>query len=1122
MKRFLVLALLCSGGASSLRALTATLNINAGSAVNTFIPVQAFGVNAAHNNYLADVQAVQAPLQSAGISFLRYPGGSGSDHYHWNGTGSFAGNIWVPSNSSASPGFTCDPLNNGTSAAGISKLTDGLTITAWISHTDTDFPNAQWAYVDLGSKLTVNQVQLWWGVPYATSFKVQYWDPTTGNQWSPYQDTADHWLNTSAGSVAGAGGQQTVNFTAVSTQYVRVLLTGSSAAGYAIDEIKVFNGASQLSVNAASNPSNATVSSCTVTSAATGTTQMDFDQFMSYCGSFSPAATPVITVNFGTGTPQEAAAWVHYANVVKGYHVQYWEIGNELMGNWEAGGPLSATDYGRRFLSFYAAMTAEDPSIKLLGPVSGPVDPSNDLNTKTFIAGFAQRLSSAGMGAALGGVDIHVYAGYNNDSDAALLPTPANWAAWATSVNAATAGLPSPGTLPVVMSEYNANSAGTNITVRLVNALWAVNWLGQYLTAFGPRAWSNFFALVNSSADESSTTAGSFSLFEGTPGPYDYQPFASYWALQMLSQDWAIAGDTRAHTLVSCNSTAANLIGYADLRPDGDLSLIVSNQDNTNAYSGTLNIAGYSPVSTATTYTLSSAQYAWATGSVPYHVSPDSGPLQAALGGVSNSFTYNFPAYSLTVFRFHPVGTATPTPSPTQTPAGTFTFTPSPTASATPAPTACATKVCYNGETGAGNVNLSTGNYYTTNAAVAEDAASAHGGTKGVDITYSFNAFWGAFTNNFANYNPANAFNVSTYDTVEFWVRVQSGSLHYLYIQLGDSSNASSPIGGVGIDSYLPGGITSAWQRVDIPLSAFSGINTSSLWMYSFYISGVQSAYTEVYVDDFSFLRHCATPTPAGTLTATMTPSATPSATGTRTRTATPSDTQTPSDTATMTPTATVTATLSPTATPSGTGTITLTPSPGSSTATPIQSATQTPLATVTASVSPSPTSSATIASATPSPSATASASAVLTATQTATLATSPAGTATPTATPLAAATATGTGTPTAILAASSTAAAGSGALAILRAVAFPDPNPLAFAVDLDGAADGLELKIYSDAEALVAKAEGTGRSGGWSQLPLGPAWANGLSNGTYFARLVARRGGLASAPVIVKLSLIR
>ena len=47
-------------------------------------------------------------------------------------------------------------------------------------------------------------------------------------------------------------------------------------------------------------------------------------------------ADAFITANYGTGTPQEAAAWVRYSNVKQGYGFKYWEIGNEIYGTWEA------------------------------------------------------------------------------------------------------------------------------------------------------------------------------------------------------------------------------------------------------------------------------------------------------------------------------------------------------------------------------------------------------------------------------------------------------------------------------------------------------------------------------------------------------------------------------------------------------------------------------------------------------------------------------------------------------------------------------------------------------------------------------------------------------------------
>ena len=59
----------------------------------------------------------------------------------------------------------------------------------------------------------------------------------------------------------------------------------------------------------------------------------DFDTFAA--SALAIGAQVVITANYGTGTPQEAAAWVTYSNVTKGYGFKYWEVGNECYGTWE-------------------------------------------------------------------------------------------------------------------------------------------------------------------------------------------------------------------------------------------------------------------------------------------------------------------------------------------------------------------------------------------------------------------------------------------------------------------------------------------------------------------------------------------------------------------------------------------------------------------------------------------------------------------------------------------------------------------------------------------------------------------------------------------------------------------
>ena len=101
------------------------------------------------------------------------------------------------------------------------------------------------------------------------------------------------------------------------------------------------------------------------------------DEFMDFCSAVG--CEPMICVNAGTGTPEEAARWVQYCNgptdsplgrrrAAAGhpapYNVRHWEIGNELWGHWQCNW-TTATGYLDRYLRFRKAMLAADPTIRL-------------------------------------------------------------------------------------------------------------------------------------------------------------------------------------------------------------------------------------------------------------------------------------------------------------------------------------------------------------------------------------------------------------------------------------------------------------------------------------------------------------------------------------------------------------------------------------------------------------------------------------------------------------------------------------------------------------------------------------------------------------------------------------
>jgi alpha-N-arabinofuranosidase len=119
------------------------------------------------------------------------------------------------------------------------------------------------------------------------------------------------------------------------------------------------------------------------------------DEFIKFVREIN--AEPYININFGTGTVEEATAWVAYCNAgvanttsigvdsngvdwktagdwalerqnngsTQPYGVKYWGIANEIYGAYEQG-HTDSTSYGNRFIEFHNKMKAVDPGIKLV------------------------------------------------------------------------------------------------------------------------------------------------------------------------------------------------------------------------------------------------------------------------------------------------------------------------------------------------------------------------------------------------------------------------------------------------------------------------------------------------------------------------------------------------------------------------------------------------------------------------------------------------------------------------------------------------------------------------------------------------------------------------------------
>jgi alpha-L-arabinofuranosidase len=117
--------------------------------------------------------------------------------------------------------------------------------------------------------------------------------------------------------------------------------------------------------------------------------QFGTDEFMAWCKAVG--TLPLMGLNLGTGTPEQAAALVEYCNIEKGtkwsdlrrkhgfaepYKVRHWCLGNEMDGPWQIG-HMTATEYGLRAQDAARQMHAVDPSLQLIAcGSSGPAMPT--------------------------------------------------------------------------------------------------------------------------------------------------------------------------------------------------------------------------------------------------------------------------------------------------------------------------------------------------------------------------------------------------------------------------------------------------------------------------------------------------------------------------------------------------------------------------------------------------------------------------------------------------------------------------------------------------------------------------------------------------------------------------
>jgi hypothetical protein len=342
-----------------------------------------------------------------------------------------------------------------------------------------------------------------------------------------------------------------------------------------------------------------------------------FDDFAAYANAIG--AQVIITVNYGTGTPAMAAAWVTYSNVTKGYGFKYWEIGNECYGTWEDDNNSPAhngVEYATRAAQYIQAMRAADPSIKI-GVVADSSEDSYSNGYTTSVTNPVTNASHTGftplMLSTLKSLnvmpDFVIYHNYaqnaGQENDSLLLQYASSWTQIATALRAevndylGAAGA----NVELLNTENNSVSSGPGKqTTSLVNGLYYADSLGSLMqTEFNSLVW---WALHNGHTSGNNSSAlygwrmyGDYGIENGDNGSPNHDPYPVFFVQKLLTH-FARGGDT----VITASSNNSLLTPYAVKRQDGSLSLLVINKSPSATFPANFALTGFTPKANATVY----------------------------------------------------------------------------------------------------------------------------------------------------------------------------------------------------------------------------------------------------------------------------------------------------------------------------------------------------------------------------------------------------------------------------------------------------------------------------------------------------------------------------------------
>jgi hypothetical protein len=362
-------------------------------------------------------------------------------------------------------------------------------------------------------------------------------------------------------------------------------------------------------------PDDATAS---FTSSCSSSDSLDFSQFSQQARAIG--AQSFVTVNYGSGTPAEAAAWIAQAKSTPGQGVALWEVGNETYGCWEvdnelAGSPANfsgytpntyttvngvyenptcpqvtegnaagtqtlATSYAVNARQFLTAMKAADPRAQIGVPwafgseVPGASVPDNSEWNNTVLGADGKYVSF---------VDAHYYPFYFYGSTGGANPTdqqvlqalqqiPSLYSEIRTELHAYDPAA------SVVVGETGVSNNETTTVCTPAGALFAAGDVLSWLAAGAKSV--DWWDMNNYGNTTSSCSSPDYGFFTSSSPPVAETPYYGYLLASVLAQP---------HALLATLGTSdpSDVLAYQALLPSGKYAVAFINTNTSTAESVT-------------------------------------------------------------------------------------------------------------------------------------------------------------------------------------------------------------------------------------------------------------------------------------------------------------------------------------------------------------------------------------------------------------------------------------------------------------------------------------------------------------------------------------------------------